>query len=276
MLAEALKVVEAARALDPYPGRAGIYRMSCEPRLVPIRLRELSSAIEGFDKSTSRGADAEAVLGRVIRYAARKGIDVRAMMAEITGEEEALDAEADEDLTPKPGEVGAPDTAQDITVSRQAAKDGAPVSGKAPQLGAKYTHDKYFPGQKAPQAERASDTSRPLDPTQSPERAPAAAPAPRPEDPAPKPESDMPKMKLAEHRLEMIAAKIGWTPELMKIDAALRSAKDGMTQATSQEGTAHLMNGGAERALGLIETALGKAESLAGDDDEDIRSMSPF
>lgn len=276
MLAEALKVVEAARSLDPYPGKVGIYRISCEPRLVPVRLRELREALEGFDKAVARGADAQAVLGRVIRYAARRGVDVRAMMAEVTLPEEAIEAEAEADLAPKPGEIGAPDTAQDITVSRQSAKDGDPVSGTAPEVAPKYTVDPDFPGSRPPRPPKAGETSRPMDPTQSPERAPEPARAPPAEEPKDQPQSDMPRMKLAERRLEQLAARVGWTPELQKIDVALRKAKDSMSQADTPDGTHHLMTGGAERVLDRVVEALGKEESRAEEADGPAPSFGGF
>ncbi len=269
MLGEALNVVEAARALDPYPGRAGIYRISCEPRLVPVRLRELSEALDRFDRSVARGKDAEALLGRVVRYAARKGIDPRAMMEEVSRDAgAALDDEALAELLPKPGEIGEPDKAQDISVSRQASRDGDPVSGRDRRPAPRYDVPDSFPGQgSVRRVERAADTSRPMDPTQAPER---EHEAPRPQDPQPveRPTSDMPLMRKAEDRLKQLADRHGWTPELREIDAALRHATETMTSQDSVLGRAHLLNAAAGRALGRVEREVAKLEAESPEEEE--------
>lgn len=269
MLPEALSVVEAARALDPYPGRAGIYVLSCPPRNIPARLRELSEALERFDRAVSRGNEAEALLGRAIRYAAARGIDPSEMMRHLSGDDPgaAIDNEDTADLVPLPGEVGEPDDLKDATVQRQAARDVNAVLGKKAQPSAKHAVADSFPGQARVAKERAGDTGRPLDASQAPRRQQEAPPS-RPEETPPEPPSDMPVMKEVEDRIEALANRHGWSPELKDIDSTLRQAKDSMTKSSDVAGTAHFINALVGRTLGLVVREVGRLEAKAAAEDE--------
>ena len=259
MLAEALKVIEAARALDPYPGRAGIYRIACEPRFIPVRLRELAEAIETFDRAVSKGRDAEALVGQVLRYAARKGIDVGEMVAEL-GAGDALTDEALAELIPQPGEVGAPDDIRDVSTSRQANAEGDVFADRNERPSERHSPDKLFPGTPREVERKVSDTTRPMDVTVDRRKAPVPDDAPDPEPLKPAPSNQLHRMKDLERRMETLAASAGWTPALQKIDAAWRKAVQAMKEDDSPEGMAYLMTGDAERLMADVEAEIEAAE----------------
>lgn len=270
MLAEAIKVVEAARALDPSPGAVGLYRLNCEPRHIHRHLRELAEAIERFDMAVGHGADAKALLGRALHYASQRGIDIRAMMEAISAPAATgVDATEEQELVPRPGELGEPDRIQDIAVGRQSSRDGAAHLGREPDIA--HDHDPLFPGTSAGlsgTARPVTGTTAPLDPTEARPAAPRPEQKPRQEPLKPQPEDQRDALKLVEDRLVALAAKHGWTPKLQQADAALRQAEQSMVRDVSPMGEPyHLLTEEATAALAALSEDLEEMEGGREDPD---------
>lgn len=270
MLAHAIKVVEAARALGAHPGGIGIYRFTCEPRMLPIHIRELSEAIEAFDKAAGRGVDAEGKLVAAIGFAASRGIDVADMLSAIGMSEEDLRALAEADLKPKPGEMGRPDDVEDVSVSRQAVRNGSAVLGKDIVTADRYRHDGTFPGD-APEPEGIAAEDHPVDPMTEP--APPAPPEPEDAEPEDEPAADgEPALQELEDRIKSLESRLGWTEELRDADLLLRKAKGAMeAKETGGGGTAYRLNEESMRVLMAVALAIDELErgadleeSLAG------------
>lgn len=272
MLAQALKVVEAARALAIQPGKAGLYHATLDPLHVSRALREIARSIQEFDRSTGHGDDAKALLGRALRFAAGRGIDPRDMMAAIgPGREQAPEEEAASDLVPRPGEVGVPDRVRDVSTTRQAHLHGDPVTGLGSDLPPAYATDPSFPGTVEPDGVAAKDVST------NGEREDPARLVPR----APKPGDDILDRKRreaaeaaaqireigkAEARLDAVAQRVGWTPALKAVDAQLRRAYGALESVVAGVAAAEAVGPATERILARAEEALRKLESGDFDD----------
>lgn len=267
MLPQALKVVEAARLLGPTPGNIGIFRFTCEPRMLSIRIRELAESIEAFDKAVGRGVDAESTLVAALRYAGAAGIDMEEMLSAIGLSEEDLQALAAEDLTPKPGEMGKPDDLQDVSVSRQAVRDGAPVLGKAIVTADRYRNDIDFPGEGAPPPEGVTAEDHPTDPLM--EIAAPAPPPPKPEEAVDEPAPDgMPALQELESRIEALQAKYGWSKELKDADLMLRKAQGAMEVEEKGSSVVYRISPEALRVLVAVSLAIADLERGAEVEDE--------
>jgi hypothetical protein len=288
LLAQALKVVESARALGLQPGKAGIYHTSCDPLFIPRAMRELAQSIEAFDLASAHGDDAKAMLGRALRYAAARGIDPREMVAAIgpgraDPAAEAPDVPADEagqDLEPRPGEIGAPDDPSDLTVGRQARMHGDAVTGKGSDLPPAFAVDPYFPGSDHEETVAAQDVGS--DGTEE-----AHAPkAPRPPDEADErrrkdvaeAQARIQAIRKTEIRLETLAKRHGWTPALKAIDAQLRRAYGALTAVVTTGAPVANVGADAERLLALADKTLRKVEGgvLAEDEEDDLEAAAAF
>lgn len=267
MLAQALKVVEAARQLGANPGNIGIFRFTCEPRMLPVRIRELAESIETFDRSTGRGVDTEAKLVAALRYAGSKGLDLDDMLSALGLSEEDLKALAGEDLRPKPGEMGHPDDLQDVSVSRQAVRDGAAVLGKAIVTADRYRNDIDFPGEGPPSPEGVVAEDHPVDPLMEIDA--PVPPPPRPEEAEPEQAPDgMPELKELESRIEALHSKYGWSEELKNADLMLRKAKGAMDVQETGGGVVYRISAEALRALVAVSMAIADLERGVEVDDE--------
>lgn len=120
MLAPALKVVDAAKALNPIQIVAGkpLWKLGIPAMTMSEKFRDLGEAIAEFDRHAGNKNDAREMLGRAIRYASERGIPAQEMISAISVgsadiEEEVRAIDATMQLRPKPGDLGRPDPVQD-------------------------------------------------------------------------------------------------------------------------------------------------------------------
>lgn len=259
MLAQALKVVEAARLLGPQPGNIGLYRFTCEPRMLAARIRELAETIEAFDRHSGRSVDAESKLVAAIGYATGKGLDLHDMLASLGMSEEDLKALGDPDLQPKPGEMGPPDDVEDVSVSRQAVRNGAAVLGKDIVLADRYRHDDFFPGDPEASPEGITAEDHPIDPLTEPDTPAPPPPPPEEVEEEAAPEGE-PVLQELENRLQGLEARYGWTEELQKADLMLRKARGAMDAKEGSSGTVYRINAESVRALVAVSLAIAELE----------------
>lgn len=258
MLSQALLVVHAARALQPEPTGSipGLWRLRCEPRMTATYVRELGEALAAFDKATARAEDPASMLAKAMAFVTEKGIDPAEFMAAIGGgpaapgaDPEAVDEEDirpfDDTLRPKPGEIGPPD--------RETGPSPRPRP-LPPRIASKYKTaeelneaDSKIPSPTAPRPNPVPGTLT----------APAivaagavavAAPAPRPGAPRLGVDVDVAlhdggdyshdgglSEDAIEDRLEYAVNKIGMTPRMRILVAALRNTRNRIAAGESEE-----------------------------------------